>query len=94
MKAIRAKAGMPLTLYFAVVMIAAGTVIGYWNELIFVTLVIAAVAQLLRRCGEVDLYKDLLRRNGREYKEMGVRVPRTVLRGTCAGGACVPGFQV
>ena len=47
MKAIRAKAGMPLTLYFAVVMIAAGTVIGYWNELIFVTLVIAAVAQLL-----------------------------------------------
>lgn len=47
MQAIRAKAGMPLTLYFAVVMIAAGTVIGYWNELIFVTLVIAAVAQLL-----------------------------------------------
>lgn len=38
---------MPLTLYFAVVMIAAGTIIGYWNELIFVTLVIAAVAQLL-----------------------------------------------
>src|SRR5699024_11615494 len=30
MQAIRAKAGMPLTLYFAVVMIAAGTLIGYW----------------------------------------------------------------
>lgn len=25
---------------------------------------------------------------------MGVRVPRTVLRGACAGGPCVPGFQV
>ena len=47
MKAIRAKAGMPWNLYFSVLMIAVGTIIGYWNELIFVTLVVAAVAQLL-----------------------------------------------
>lgn len=47
MRAIRAKAGMPLSLYFPVLMIAVGTIIGYWNELIFLTLVVAAVAQLL-----------------------------------------------
>ena len=47
MKAIRAKAGMPLNLAFAVALMVAGTVLGYCNELIFVTLIAVAAAQLL-----------------------------------------------
>lgn len=47
MKAIRAKAGMPMNLIFSIVMIVIGIIIGYFNELIFTTLVVAAVIQLL-----------------------------------------------
>lgn len=47
MKAIRAKAGMPLNLFFSVALIVAGVIIGYYNELIFVTLVAVAAVQLL-----------------------------------------------
>ena len=47
MKAIRAKAGMPINLIFSIVMIVVGVVIGYYNELIFITLVTTAVIQLL-----------------------------------------------
>lgn len=47
MKAIRAKAGLPLNLFFSVALIVAGVIIGYYNELIFVTLVAVAAVQLL-----------------------------------------------
>lgn len=46
-KAIRAKAGMPMLLITSVGMIAAAIVAGHYNVTVFVTLVVAAVGQLL-----------------------------------------------
>ena len=46
MSAIRAKAGMPAVLIFSVVIIAAGTIIGYSNPVVFYTLIATAGLQL------------------------------------------------
>lgn len=46
MKAIRAKAGMPLLLITSVAMIIAGVIAGYYNMLVFSTLIIAGIAQM------------------------------------------------
>lgn len=55
LKAIRAKAGIPMILITSVMMIAAGIIAGYFNQTIFVTLIAAGGAQLLLACG-VKLY--------------------------------------
>ena len=47
LRAIRAKAGQPLLLITSCAMILTGTVIGYWDAVIFEVLVKAAVAQLI-----------------------------------------------
>ena len=47
MQAIRAKAGFPMTVFLGVGMIAAGLVATFFNLTVALTLVIAAVAQLL-----------------------------------------------
>ncbi|MEG0910026.1 MAG: hypothetical protein RSB47_03615 [Ruthenibacterium sp.] len=45
-KAIRTKAGMPMVLFLSALLILAGMVAGYWSEVVFATLVIAALVQL------------------------------------------------
>ena len=45
--AIRAKAGMPMLLIAAVLMLMAGMVAGYWNDTVMKTLFAAAIVQLL-----------------------------------------------
>lgn len=50
MKAIRAKAGMPMLLITSVLMIVAGILIGYLNIYVFYTLIAAAFCQLLMGC--------------------------------------------
>ncbi|MBO1266270.1 hypothetical protein J3A84_14630 [Proteiniclasticum sp. SCR006] len=47
MKAIRAKAGMPMLLITSVLMIIAAIIAGYFNIVVFYTLTAAAVVQLL-----------------------------------------------
>lgn len=46
-KAIKAKAGLPAVWVYSALMIVAGMIVGYFNELIFITLIAAAVVQLL-----------------------------------------------
>lgn len=46
MKAIRAKAGVPLVLILSLALVFAGMIIGYFNETIFVVLIGAALFQL------------------------------------------------
>ncbi len=46
LKAIRAKAGMPMLLIVSIMMIVAGIILGYFNTTIFITLVVAAVCQM------------------------------------------------
>ncbi|MDD5934839.1 MAG: hypothetical protein PUC65_04620 [Clostridiales bacterium] len=45
-RAIRQKAGLPVLLYTSILMLVAGIVAGYYSEIIFMTLVIAALCQL------------------------------------------------
>ena len=47
MKAIRAKAGVPMVLILSIIQIIAGMVIGYFNETVFVTIIGVALFQLL-----------------------------------------------
>ncbi len=47
LKAIRAKAGVPMLLITSIVMIIVGIIAGYFNLTIFITLVVAAVSQML-----------------------------------------------
>ena len=47
LKTIRAKAGMPMVMVTSVGMIVAAIIAGYFNPIIFITLVIAAFCQLL-----------------------------------------------
>jgi cytochrome b561 len=46
MKAIRAKAGVPMVLILSLALVLAGMVIGYWSETIFVVLICVALFQL------------------------------------------------
>lgn len=55
MQAIRAKAGVPFVLFTSVAMLLAGSVIGYYSDVAFYTLVGAAVLQLLAS-GLVKVY--------------------------------------
>lgn len=48
--AIRAKAGMPLLPVLSIGMIIAGIIAGYFNIIIFYTLIIAAICQMLVGC--------------------------------------------
>ena len=50
MKAIRAKAGMPMVLIFSVVIIIAGILIGYSNIVVFYALIVTAALQLVIAC--------------------------------------------
>lgn len=50
MKYIRAKAGLPLLWVTSVVMILAGIVIGYFNTVVFYTLIATAALQLIVAC--------------------------------------------
>jgi hypothetical protein len=47
MKAIRAKAGMPMLLITSVMMVIAAIIAGYFNIVVFYTLTAAAMMQLL-----------------------------------------------
>lgn len=51
MKAIRAKAGVPVILITSVCMLLAAVVAGHFNLIVFYTLAAAALAQLLLSCG-------------------------------------------
>lgn len=55
-KAIRAKAGIPIYLVFSIIMIVVGIIIGYFNELIFITLIATAAIQLLLACAIKLIY--------------------------------------
>lgn len=46
-KEIRRRSGMPMVLIFSVLMILAGVIAGYFNETIFITLLAAALCQML-----------------------------------------------
>lgn len=48
--AIRTKAGMPLLLILSIGMIIAGIIAGYFNLIIFYTLIITAICQMLVGC--------------------------------------------
>lgn len=48
--AIRAKAGVPVMLYSSSLMLIAAVIASYFNETVFVTLVVAGVAQVLLGC--------------------------------------------
>lgn len=48
--AIRAKAGVPAILYSSCGMFVAAVIAGYFNETVFVTLVVAGLAQVLLGC--------------------------------------------
>lgn len=45
--AIRAKAGMPMLVIAAVLMLMGGMIAGYWNEVVMKTLFLAAIVQML-----------------------------------------------
>lgn len=47
MKAIRAKAGMPMLWILSMILVLAGMICGYFNETVFITLICAALFQLL-----------------------------------------------
>ena len=47
LKAIRAKAGLPMVLVTSVLLIIAGVIAAYFNAVIFVTLMVAAVCQMM-----------------------------------------------
>lgn len=55
MKAIRAKAGVPMVLILSLTLILAGMIIAYWNEMVFVVLICVALFQMLVSLG-VKLY--------------------------------------
>ena len=57
MKAIRAKAGVPMVLVLSLALVLGGMVIGYWNETIFVVLICVALFQLLVSLGVKLYYK-------------------------------------
>lgn len=55
LKTIRAKAGIPMILFTSVMMILAGIIAGYFNQIIFISLIAAGGMQLILACG-VKLY--------------------------------------
>ena len=55
MKAIRAKAGVPMVLILSLTLVLAGMIIAYWNATVFVVLICVALFQLLVSLG-VKLY--------------------------------------
>lgn len=57
MKAIRAKAGVPMVLILSLALVLGGMVIGYWNETIFMVLICVALFQLLVSLGVKLYYK-------------------------------------
>lgn len=59
-KTIRAKAGMPIMLISSIIMIEAGIIIGYVNTVVFYTLIIAALCQLVAGCVVKLVYQKLL----------------------------------
>lgn len=60
MKAIRAKAGMPMILISSIIMIIAGIIIGYSNMVVFYTLIAAAVIQLVIVCITKFIYTKII----------------------------------
>lgn len=47
LKAIRAKAGMPMLLFTSIAMILAGVIIGYFNSTVFYVLILTALFQMI-----------------------------------------------
>lgn len=60
MKAIRAKAGMPMVLITSIVMIVLGIIIGYSNMTVFYALIAAAAAQLGIACVTKFIYTKIM----------------------------------
>ena len=60
MKAIRAKAGMPMILISSVVMVIVGIIIGYSNTVVFYTLIAAAALQLMIACITKFVYTKII----------------------------------
>lgn len=60
MRAIRAKAGVPMILICSVLMIIAAVIIGYRNVAVFRTLVAAAVVQVLIACIVKAIYTKIM----------------------------------
>ena len=58
MKAIRAKAGVPMVLILSLTLVLAGMIIGYWNETVFVVLIGVALFQLLVSLGVKIIYRN------------------------------------
>jgi len=47
LKAIKAKAGLPMVLVTSVLMIIAGVIAAYFNATVFIVLIVAAVCQMM-----------------------------------------------
>ena len=60
MKAIPAKAGMPMILISSIIMVIAGIIIGYSNMVVFYTLIAAAVIQLVIACITKFIYTKII----------------------------------
>lgn len=60
MKAIQAKAGMPMILISSIIMVIAGIIIGYSNMVVFYTLIAAAVIQLVIACITKFIYTKII----------------------------------
>ena len=56
MKAIRAKAGVPMVLILSILLVLAGMIIGFWNETVFVVLIGVALFQLFTSAAVKSYY--------------------------------------
>lgn len=60
MKTIRSKAGMPMLLIISSIMILIAVIIGYFNVVVFYTLIVVAFCQLIAACIVKLIYMRLL----------------------------------
>lgn len=60
MKAIKSKAGMPMLLITSFIMIIIAVVIGYFDVVVFYTLIVAALCQLVAACIVKFIYMRLM----------------------------------
>lgn len=56
MKTIRAKAGMPMLLISSAIIIIVAIIVGYFNTIVFYTLIIVAVSQMVLGCAVKFVY--------------------------------------
>ncbi len=60
MKAIRAKAGIPMVLITSIIMVVVGIIIGYSNMIVFYALIAAAAIQLVIACTTKFIYMKII----------------------------------